>query len=94
MLLKYKMIIIWYIYLLTFIQRMLYFENMKKQQTYLEEQIRIAIKESGMTTYRLAKNSGVPQPVLSRFINAKRGITLKTASKLAEALKLELIKRK
>jgi plasmid maintenance system antidote protein VapI len=67
---------------------------MKKRRTHLEKQIRAAIKESGLTIYRLAKDSGVPQPVLSRFLNAKRGITLTTASKLAEALELELVPKK
>lgn len=72
----------------------IYFTVMKEQQAYLEEQIRIAIKESGLTIYRLAKDSGVPQPVLSRFVNAKRGITLSTASKLATTLGLELVPKK
>ena len=71
-----------------------YFIVMKKRQAYLEKQIRAAIKKSGLTIYRLAKDSGVPQPVLSRFVNAKRGITLSTASKLAEALGLELTRKK
>ena len=68
--------------------------DMKKRQSYLEKQIRSAFKESGMTVYRLAKDSGVPQPVVSRFINAKRGITLATASKLVAVLGLELVQTK
>ena len=67
---------------------------MRKKETYLEKQIREAFKNSGMTIYRLAKDSGVSQPVVSRFVNEKRGITLATASKLAEALNLELIQTK
>jgi plasmid maintenance system antidote protein VapI len=47
-----------------------------------------------MTIYRLAKDSGVSQPVVSRFVNAKRGVTLATASKLAETLGLELTPKK
>ena len=67
---------------------------MRKYQTYLERQIRTAIKESGLTIYRLAKDSGVSQPVLCRFANGKRGITLATASKLTETLGLELVSKK
>jgi plasmid maintenance system antidote protein VapI len=67
---------------------------MGKQETYLEKQIRAAIKKSGLTIYRLAKDSGVSQPVLSRFVNRQRGITLATASKLVETLGLKLISKK
>ena len=67
--------------------------DMKKRSAYLEDQIRAAFDESGMTVYRLAKDSGVPQPVVSRFINGKRGITLATASKLVAVLGLELIQK-
>jgi len=63
---------------------------MGKHGTNLEKQLRSAVKDSGLTTYRLAKDSGVSQPVLSRFLNGKRGITLATASKLANVLGLEL----
>jgi len=68
--------------------------SMRKRQTYLDKQIRAAIKDSGLTIYRLAKDSGVSQPVLCRFVNGKRGITLATASKLVETLGLELVAKK
>jgi plasmid maintenance system antidote protein VapI len=61
-------------------------------ETYLEKQIRTAIKKSGNSVYRLAKDSGVPQAALCRFVNGKRGITLATASKLVKTLGLRLIK--
>jgi len=44
--------------------------------------------------YRLAKNSGVSEPVLSRFISGQRDITLTTASKITEALGLVLMPKK
>jgi plasmid maintenance system antidote protein VapI len=68
--------------------------DMKKCGTYLENQIRIAIENSGLSINRLAKDSGVSQPVLSRFVNRQRGITLTTASRLVEMLGLELVPRK
>jgi ribosome-binding protein aMBF1 (putative translation factor) len=60
-------------------------------ETYLEKRIRTAIKKSGLSIYKLAKKSGVSQPVLCRFMNGKRGITLATASKLVDTLGLKLI---
>jgi ribosome-binding protein aMBF1 (putative translation factor) len=63
-------------------------------ETYLEKQIRTAIEKSGLSIYKLAKKSGVSQPVLCRFTNRKRGITLATASKLVDTLGLKLILEK
>jgi len=68
--------------------------SMQRTETYLEKQIMAAIDKSGLSVYRLAKDSGVSQPVLCRFINRQRGITLATASKLVETLGLELVQRK
>jgi plasmid maintenance system antidote protein VapI len=45
---------------------------------------------SGKTQYRIAKDSGVPQPVVNRFINGERSIGLETASKLCVYLRLRL----
>jgi plasmid maintenance system antidote protein VapI len=67
---------------------------MTEREPHLERQIRAAIEKSGLSVYRLAKDSGVSQPVLSRFVNRQRGITLATASKLVETLGLELVSRK
>lgn len=69
-------------------------DGMKRRETYLEKQIMAAIDKSGLSVYRLAKDSGVSQPVLCRFVNRQRGITLATASKLVETLGLELVPRK
>ena len=63
---------------------------MSKKKKNLEQQIKEAIEASGLTCYEIAKRSGVPQPVLSRFVNGKRGINLSTASKLTDAFGLEL----
>jgi plasmid maintenance system antidote protein VapI len=67
---------------------------MGMKETYLEKEIRTAIKKSGFSIYRLAKESGVSQPILCRFVNGKRGITLATASKLVDTLGLKLILEK
>ena len=56
----------------------------------LEEQLRQAILNSGMSRYRLSKLTGVADAVLCNFVNRKRSITMTTAAKLAKALGLEL----
>jgi len=69
-------------------------DGMQRRKTSLENQIRTAIEKSGLSVYRLAKDSGVSQPVLCRFVNGQRGITLATASKLVETLGLRLVSKK
>lgn len=63
---------------------------MGKCETKLEVRIREAIASSGLSINRLAKDSGISQPILCRFVNGQRTMTLATASKLIEVLGLEL----
>ena len=56
----------------------------------IAEQLRQAILQADVSRYALSGISGVAQAVLSRFVNGKRSITLATASKIAEALGLEI----
>ena len=56
----------------------------------LVDELREAIVNSGQTEYRVAKDSGVPQPVLNRFLRGERGISLGTAAKLCAYLGLHL----
>ncbi len=67
---------------------------MKKATNNLEDQIRRAIKKGKWTAYRLSKDTGIHHTVISRFINGERSLTLTTASKLVEALGLELVEKK
>lgn len=57
----------------------------------LTSQLRAAIAATGQSLYAIAQASGVPAPVLQRFINGQRGITLETAGKLAVYLRLALL---
>jgi transcriptional regulator with XRE-family HTH domain len=56
----------------------------------LPEKLRTAIRKSGKTVYRVAKESGVSHPVILRFMTGERDIRLETAEKLAAALGLHL----
>jgi DNA transposition AAA+ family ATPase len=60
----------------------------------ISEQLKQAIKDSGLTPYAIAKGCGVAQPMLSRFLaddDNHRDIRLeRTADKLAAFLGLEL----
>lgn len=51
--------------------------------TSLGDDLRQAIAESGQSHYAIAKATGVAQPVITRFVNGTRSISLETAGKLA-----------
>jgi DNA-binding phage protein len=55
--------------------------------------LRSAIKASGLTHYRLAKEAGIKPFLLDRFVSREGDLRLETAAKVAEVLGLELRKR-
>jgi hypothetical protein len=61
--------------------------------TTLDAQLRAAIRRSGASAYRLAEETKVPQPTITRFLNGA-DMKLSTASKVARHLKLRLVKSK
>jgi plasmid maintenance system antidote protein VapI len=54
------------------------------------DELREAIRNSGETEYRVAKESGVAQPILNRFLHGERGVSLETAAKVCKYLGLHL----
>jgi hypothetical protein len=58
----------------------------------LTDQIRAALENCGETRYRVAKNSGLNEPQLCRFM-AGAGVSFKALDKLAEYLGLEIVVR-
>jgi len=59
----------------------------------LEDRIRAAIKSSGQTRYRIAKETGVSQAHLSRLMSGERGLGVGVLERLAAYLGLEIIIR-
>jgi hypothetical protein len=57
----------------------------------LARQLQAAIEATGQSLYSIAQASGVAAPVLQRFVNGERGITLETAGKIAAYLGLGLL---
>lgn len=60
----------------------------------LTQQLKAAIESTGASLYAISQESGVAAPILQRFMNGERGITLETAGKLAEFLGLALLPAK
>ena len=70
----------------------------KKQKTpapagMLEAAIRDRIRNLNLTPYRVSKMTGVDPSVILRFMAEERGLTLRTADKLAKALDMILVTR-
>ena len=56
----------------------------------ISDQLRDAIRKSGLTHYRIAKDAGMKPEQISRFVAGERTVTLDTAARIAEVLRLEL----
>jgi transcriptional regulator with XRE-family HTH domain len=59
----------------------------------LSDQLRRAIQQSALSRYRIAKETGVSQSVLSLFCSGQRGLSLKAIDALVRLLDLELTPR-
>jgi transcriptional regulator with XRE-family HTH domain len=56
----------------------------------LSEQIRKAIKGSGLSRYRIAKEIGVSQSTVSRFCAGRNGISLELIDRLGTLLGMSI----
>lgn len=53
--------------------------------------LKSAVKQSGLSLNTIAKESGLSQSQLSRFVNNERTLTLESAAKLFTYLKLRVV---
>lgn len=58
--------------------------------TSMSDQVRRAIEDCGQTRYRLAKQSGVTEGALSRFLAGERDMTLRTLERIAPLIGVKL----
>jgi transcriptional regulator with XRE-family HTH domain len=65
--------------------------TMAKKRIPLSEQIRRAIRSSGMTRYRICKEIGLTQPSMTRFMADVASLSLDTIDKIAELLDLNIV---
>ncbi len=71
--------------------RMRYDARMAKPPRKLSDQIRWIVREAPVSRYALAKESGVDEGNLSRFVSGKAGLSLDGLDKLAQALDLRVV---
>lgn len=56
----------------------------------LTDQLRQAIDDSGVTRYRIAKETGISESALAQFYNGHRGLSMKAMNALGECLELKI----
>ena len=67
---------------------------MSKHKPTMTDVLKTAIERSGKTRYQIAKDTGILQTSLSRFMRGETSLRLDKADVLAEYLGLELTERK
>jgi transcriptional regulator with XRE-family HTH domain len=60
----------------------------------LTEQLREAIETAGVTRYEIAKQTGVSQSALSKFVLGQRGLSNKAMDAVGEYLGLAICKKR
>lgn len=63
----------------------------RKEQKLLSDQLREILDSGPMTRYRLAKEAGVDQGQLSRFVLGKGQMTFNTLDRIGKVLELRLV---
>ena len=62
----------------------------KKRTNQLSDQLRQAIDDSGVTRYRIAKETGISESALAQFYNGHRGLSMEALNALGEFLQLKI----
>jgi transcriptional regulator with XRE-family HTH domain len=54
------------------------------------DKLRQAVRQASVSRYRIAKDIGISQAILSRFVNNKQGLSMENIDALCSYLGLEL----
>ena len=63
----------------------------KKRTKLVSDQLRKAIDDSGLSRYRIAKETGISQTALALFYNGQRGLSMKALNALGKCLELKIV---
>jgi len=66
----------------------------KKRTKLMSDQLRQAIDDSGVTRYRIAKETGISESALSLFYNGHRGLSMEAMDRLGEYLGLLIVTKR
>ena len=62
--------------------------HMSKKLPTVTDQLKRAIDDSGLTRYRIAKETGLSEATLSKFYLGQRGLSMKALNALGKCLQL------
>lgn len=62
----------------------------KKRSKLVSDQIRQTIEDSGVSRYRISRETGISESTLSLFCNGQRGLPMRTLDTLGEFLELKV----
>jgi predicted transcriptional regulator len=63
---------------------------MAKLSVKLSDQLRQAVNDSGLSRYRIAKELGIVESAISKFMSRKGGLSMEVLDRLAQLLELNL----
>jgi transcriptional regulator with XRE-family HTH domain len=63
---------------------------MAKQRVKLSDQVRRAVDASGLSRYRIAKEIGMAESTMSRFMSGQGGLSMEYLDALADLLGLDI----
>jgi transcriptional regulator with XRE-family HTH domain len=63
----------------------------KGRSSKLSDQMRRAIDGSGLTRYRIAKETGIDESALAKFYNGRVGLSMKAMDRVGEYLGLMIV---
>jgi transcriptional regulator with XRE-family HTH domain len=63
---------------------------MAKRKQFSDE-LRNAVKNARESRYRIAKETGIAESILSRFVNGKAGLSMEFVDRLYDHLGLEVV---
>lgn len=64
-----------------------------RKQVKVSDQLRTIVETCGVSRYRIAQDTGIPESGLSFFLSGRRGLSSKALDALGEYLDLEVVMR-
>ena len=61
-----------------------------RRSNLLTDQLRQAIDDSGLTRYRIAKETGISESTMSNFISGKAGLSMEILDRVTTFLRIDL----
>ena len=65
---------------------------MPTQKQKMSARVRMEIESSKLSRYRIAKDTGIEESALSRFMSGERGLSMEALDALFEYFKLDIVR--